>query len=141
MSTVIATHITATQTKRRISTAKRPDPAARLRVSVTQPGKSVTLCAVAGEVDQFTIEDFRRDFIGCLNTAAPVVVVDLSLVTFFCVSGLRVLTEAREWTGHTGRTLRLVTGPRCVDRLLELASDTATFDIAPDRATALRDIA
>ncbi|MEV6275046.1 STAS domain-containing protein [Nocardia sp. NPDC051832] len=130
MSTVIATQITATPTKRCTATPQRSDPADRLRVSITQPSKSVTLCAVAGEVDQFTAEHFRRAVIGCLNTAAPAVVVDLSQITFFGVAGLRVLTEAREWVGHTGRTLRLITGPRCVDRLLELASGTTAFDIA-----------
>ncbi|WP_194819044.1 STAS domain-containing protein [Nocardia sp. XZ_19_385] len=141
MSTVIATQITATPTKRRSATPKPPHPADRLRVSVTQPSKSVTLCAVAGEVDQFTAEDFRREVVGCLNTAAPIVVVDLAKVTFFGVAGLRVLLEARDWAGHTQRTLRLVTGPRCVDRLLEVASSTAAFEIVPDLATAVRDVA
>lgn len=141
MSTVIATQITATSAKRRTATPKRPDPADRLRISITQPSKSVTLCAVAGEVDQYTVEKFRRDLIGCLNTAAPTVVVDLSRATYFGVAGLRVLMEARDWTGHTRRTLRLVTGPRCVDRLLEVASDTIAFEVAPDLASAVLDVA
>ncbi|MEV0250993.1 STAS domain-containing protein [Nocardia sp. NPDC050712] len=138
---VIATHVTATSTKRRLATPKPPHPADRLSISLTQPAATVTLCAVAGEIDQFTADILRRELIGCLNTAAPTVVVDLSMVSFFGVCGLRVLLEARDWTGHTGRTLRLVTGPHCVDRLLEVAAGTAAFEIAPNVAAAVLDVA
>ncbi|MEU8894718.1 STAS domain-containing protein [Nocardia sp. NPDC048505] len=118
---------------------QRPHPADRLQVSITHPSKSVTLCAVAGEIDQFTADRFRRELIGCLDTAAPTVVVDLSNVTFFGVAGLRVLMEARDWTGHTRRRLRLVAGTSCVDRVFEVARTAADFELVPDLATAVLD--
>ncbi|WP_330232471.1 STAS domain-containing protein [Nocardia sp. NBC_00508] len=100
----------------------------RLQVSVTAPSDLVTLCAVAGEVDYYTVDVFRRGLIGSLSAAAPLVVVDLSKVTFFGVAGLRVLIEAQSRLERTDRRLRLVTGPRCVDRLLEVAADVAPFE-------------
>ncbi|MEV6557736.1 STAS domain-containing protein [Nocardia sp. NPDC051756] len=114
---------------------------ARLSVSITAPSEQVTLCALAGEVDFYTADQFRSQLIGSLNTAGPLVVVDLSQVTFFGVAGLHVLIEARTWAGHTDRRIRLVTGPRCVDRLLEVAGDAATFDTAANLVDALLDAA
>lgn len=108
-----------------------------MSVSVTAPSETVTLCALAGEVDFYTADQFRSQLIGSLSTAASLVVVDLSQVTFFGVAGLHVLVEARAWAGHTDRRIRLVTGPRCVDRLLEVAGDTASFDTAANLADAV----
>ncbi|WP_280345119.1 STAS domain-containing protein [Nocardia abscessus] len=116
-------------------------PAERLKISVTAPSDLVTLCALAGEVDHFTVEVFRRRLIGSLGAAAPVVVVDLSKVTFFGVPGLQVLIDARSVLAQTGRRLRLVTGPRCVDRLLQLAGDRARFEVMPSLANAVLDAA
>ncbi|WP_280294724.1 STAS domain-containing protein [Nocardia abscessus] len=116
-------------------------PAERLKISVTAPSDLVTLCALAGEVDHFTVEVFRRRLIGSLGAAAPVVVVDLSKVTFFGVPGLQVLIDARSVLAQTARRLRLVTGPRCVDRLLLLAGDRARFEVMPSLADAVLDAA
>ncbi|MFC9895149.1 STAS domain-containing protein [Nocardia sp. NPDC127579] len=141
MSTVETAQVELSNQQPRTRTAQSPHPADRLRVSVTRPSRSVTLCAVAGEADQFTAEHFRHRLIGSLDSAAPTVVVDLSNVSFLGVAGLRVLQEARDWTGHTRRTLRLVTGSRSVDRLLEVASAAAPFEIAPDLASAVLGVA
>ncbi|PXX59870.1 anti-anti-sigma factor [Nocardia tenerifensis] len=108
-----------------------------MSMSVTSPSERVTLCALAGEVDFYTAAQFRSELIGSLHTAAPLVVVDLSQVTFFGIAALHVLIEARDWAERTDRRIRLVTGPRCVDRLLEVAGDLAAFDTAADLADAL----
>lgn len=102
--------------------------------SVSSPRDSITLCTVAGELDYRTADIMRQALVGSLPTAAATVVIDLSMVTFFGVAGLRVLMEARSWIGHTGRRLQLITGPRCVDRLLEVAGHDAVFDMAPSLA-------
>ncbi|MFE9580351.1 STAS domain-containing protein [Nocardia sp. NPDC006044] len=114
---------------------------ARLRVSITAPSEQVTLCALAGEVDFYTAGQFRSQLLGSMNTAGPLVVIDLSQVTFFGVAGLHVLIEARSRAEHTDRRIRLVTGPRCVDRLLAVAGDVATFDTAANLVEALLDAA
>ncbi|WP_454199682.1 STAS domain-containing protein [Nocardia sp. Marseille-Q1738] len=125
-----------------LSDARKADhPAERLQISVTAPSDQVTLCAVAGEVDHYTVEVFRRQLIGSLSTAAPLVVVDLSKVTFFGVAGLRVLIEARSRLANTDHRLRLVTGPRCVDRLLEVAADIESFETMTSLAHAVLDAA
>lgn len=112
-------------------------PADRLYVATTTPSDTVTLCAVAGEVDCYTADFLRITLLDALNAAAPTVVVDLSKVTFFGVAGLQVLLQIRDRTERSARTLRLVTGPRCVNRLLELARGKAQFDTMPDLATAV----
>ncbi len=99
---------------------------------------SVTLCAVGGEMDHLTAAGFRQSLLEALPTAGAVVVIDLSQVTFFGVAGLRVLMEARAWLSRSGRRLQLITGPRCVDRLLEVAGHAAVFDIVPSLAAAAR---
>ncbi|MGQ4596498.1 STAS domain-containing protein [Nocardia sp. R6R-6] len=127
----------ATPTLFRTPARKIHHPAERLQISVTAPSDLVTLCSVAGEVDQYTAEVFRGRLIGSLSTAAAVVVVDLSKVTFFGVSGFQVLIEARSQLSHTDRHLRLVTGPRCVDRLLEVAADVGSFETTTSLAAAV----
>jgi anti-sigma B factor antagonist len=116
-------------------------PTARLRVTVTTPTDSVMLCTVIGEVDYYSADVFRSPLIGSLRSAAPLVVVDLAGVTFFGVAGLHVLIEARAWVGHSGRRLALITGPRCVDRLLEVAGDVASFPTVGGVAEAIADAA
>ncbi|MBF6164705.1 STAS domain-containing protein [Streptomyces gardneri] len=121
-----------------LNAARNADhPAERLKISVTAPSELVTLCALAGEVDHYTVEVFRRRLIGSLGTAAPLVVVDLSKVRFFGVAGLQVLIDARSMLEETGRRLRLVTGQPCVDRLLQLAGDRARFEVMASLADAV----
>ncbi|MET8877756.1 STAS domain-containing protein [Nocardia sp. NPDC004604] len=112
--------------------------AERLSIVVLPPMDSITLCAVGGEVDYLTADTLRRSLVGALPTAGAVVVIDLSQVTFFGVAGLRVLMDARSWCAHSGRRLQLITGPRCVDRLLEVAGHAAVFDIVPSLAAVAR---
>ncbi|MBF6079718.1 anti-sigma factor antagonist, partial [Nocardia beijingensis] len=38
----------------------------RVRVSVTTPSDAVTLCAVAGEVDHFSADEFRAQLLTAL---------------------------------------------------------------------------
>jgi anti-anti-sigma factor len=123
-----------------LTAARNADhPAERLKISVTAPSDQVTLCALAGEVDYYTVEVFRRRLIGSLGTAAPLVVIDLSKVTFFGVAGLYVLVDARNMLTQTGRRLRLVTGAWCVDRLLQLAEDLGRFETRTSLADAVLD--
>ncbi|WP_159845383.1 STAS domain-containing protein [Nocardia sp. CY41] len=125
-----------------LNAARNADhPAERLRISVTAPSDQVMLCALAGEVDHYTVEVFRRRVIGSLGTAAPLVVLDLSKVTFFGVAGLYVLVDAQSVLTQTGRRLRLVTGTRCVDRLLQLVDDLGRFETRTSLADAVLDVA
>ncbi|GAJ86763.1 hypothetical protein NBRGN_110_04300 [Nocardia brasiliensis NBRC 14402] len=121
----------------RVTVPNRPDPLDRLRVSLTAPSDTVTLCALAGEVDFYTAELFRSRLTDALGNAASTVVIDLSQVTFFGVAGLQVLLEARTWAEHIGRRIRLVTGPRCVNRLLAAGGDVAAFDTTDNLADAV----
>ncbi|MBH0777115.1 STAS domain-containing protein [Nocardia bovistercoris] len=115
----------------------RADLADRIHVSVTAPSDTVALCAVAGEVDVCTADILRGALLGAVDSGVPIVVVDLSRVLFFGVAGLHVLVQACALLGEAGRTLRLVTGPRCVDRVLEVAGVGSGFERVPDLAAAV----
>ncbi|MFC3966306.1 STAS domain-containing protein [Nocardia jiangsuensis] len=102
--------------------AKRGSPADRLRVAVTHPGAALTLCAVAGDVDGYTAEIFARRLGAALDLPAPLVAVDLSKVTFFGSAGLRALLHIRAELEGAGRSLCVLAGTPCVDRLLAVAA-------------------
>ncbi|MFI9505007.1 STAS domain-containing protein [Nocardia sp. NPDC052566] len=122
MSTVL---VTPSPTATTVAPPRRD----RLRVAVAVPTEAATVCTVEGEVDLYTAGELRSRLIGALRTAPPLLVVDLSTVTFFGVAGLRVLIEARTWAGHNGVDLRLITGPRCVERLFEVSGYAGAFEI------------
>ncbi|MFE7798894.1 STAS domain-containing protein [Nocardia sp. NPDC057440] len=116
-------------------------PSDRLRVTLTAPTDSVTLCALVGEVDYYSADVFRSRLLESLETAGSVVVVDLSRVTFFGSAGLRVLIEAESLVGPPGGKLVLITGRRCVDRLLAAAGDVAVFRTVTSLAEVMADAA
>lgn len=116
--------------------AKRRSPADRLRIAVTHPGTTLTLCAVAGDVDAYTAGIFARRLAAALDGAAPLVVVDLSKVAFFGSAGLRVLLTARTDLERAGRAFCLVTGAGCVDRLLAVAGVEPPLATVADLAAA-----
>ncbi|MFQ6327345.1 STAS domain-containing protein [Nocardia sp. CWNU-33] len=117
------------------------DPSDRLQVTLMTPADSVTLCALVGEVDYYSADVFRSSLIGSLGTAGSVVVVDLSRVTFFGSAGLRVLIEAEAVVGPAGGKLVLITGRRCVDRLLAAAGDVGVFQTVTSLAEVIADAA
>ncbi len=93
----------------------------RVRVSVTTPSDAVTLCAVAGEVDHFSADEFRAQLLTALRPGVPGLVIDLSRVAFFGVAGLHALFEARALAEDADIRVRVVTGPPCVTRLLDIS--------------------
>ncbi|MEV6430297.1 STAS domain-containing protein [Nocardia sp. NPDC051463] len=105
------------------------------------PTDSITLCALVGEVDYYSADVFRSGLLGSLGSAGPVVVVDLSRVTFFGSAGLRVLIEAESLMGAAGGKLVLITGRRCVDRLLDAAEDVVVFQTVTSLAEVIADAA
>lgn len=85
---------------------------------------------VAGAVDLSTGDDFRTRLVNAIDDTAPTVVVDLSGVDFFGLVGLEVLLDVHAQISTT-HGLRLVTGVRSVDRVLdviEAAESMERFD-------------
>lgn len=93
---------------------------------------------LAGELDAATapqVWDLVRPHLsaGTLRT----VVLDLSQLTFISSAGLGVLIDARTHARSANISLRLITGSRCVDRVLEVTGLSRDFACFTDVQTAL----
>ncbi|WP_165777594.1 STAS domain-containing protein [Amycolatopsis antarctica] len=111
-----------------------------LSLTVTRPGRgtAAVVVHVAGELDVLTAPALRALLWPRLVCAARTVVVDLSQVTFLGLAGVRVLDAALLRASAGEVDLRVVTGPRCVERALELTGAASRLDCHGDVATALR---
>jgi stage II sporulation protein AA (anti-sigma F factor antagonist) len=81
--------------------------------------------APLGELDLSTVAAFDRAVHEGEATDARRIVVDLSAVTFMDSSGLKALLEAHARSQADSNRLRLVRGPRRVQRVFELTGSEA----------------
>ncbi|QIS10115.1 STAS domain-containing protein [Nocardia arthritidis] len=108
-----------------------------LDVAVSWPSPQVTVLTVRGEVDGATANVLRLRLLEIFASRARLVVVDLSGVGFFGIAGLAVMLEAaRRARGRL--PLAWVTGPGCVDRLLEVSGHGDEVVTAVTVAAAVR---
>jgi anti-sigma B factor antagonist len=115
-------------------TPATPEPLLRLAVDV--PAPATTLVTVAGEVDTMTAPQLG-DALRPHLTTQEAVLVNLSAVTFISSAGLHVLVAAHRSTHATGGKLKLITGPRCVNRVLTISGLDTVLDCYPDQTAAL----
>ncbi|MDQ3152186.1 MAG: STAS domain-containing protein [Actinomycetota bacterium] len=107
-----------------------------LRVSVEDHPEGAVV-TVTGEVDLHTSSTLRAALDRALGGTAPVVVVDLSAVTFLSSSGLSALVELRRGAESRARAVRLVGDGRPVRRPLQAAGLVDLFTWYPDVAAAI----
>jgi anti-sigma B factor antagonist len=87
------------------------------------------LCvAVTGEVDAYTAPEMRAQLLDAMRLN-PVVIVDLSAVTFMDSQGLAALLRARQEAESSGGRLRLEGVPSRILRLLQLTRLDSVFTI------------
>jgi anti-anti-sigma factor len=113
------------------SAAGRP-----VTVSPLQDGDARVL-VVSGELDLATAPRLETALRECLADRPPVLVVDLTEVTFLASAGLNALAMAYRESGRTA--VRIVAGNRTVLRSLELVGLVPVFAVYPSRADALAD--
>lgn len=102
----------------------------------TRPRPTTTVISVLGAVDLRTVprlREFARE-----PGASGTLIIDLSRVSFLGLTGIETLVQIRGEAGIAGRGLRLVTGPRCVERALVVTGLRASFDCSPSLRAALR---
>jgi anti-sigma B factor antagonist len=116
----VATRQTATE-----GTPVAQSPLLRLVVDTATP--TTTLISVAGEIDAGTAPQLAEALQPHLTTRETVL-VDLSAVTFLSAAGLHVLVDAHWSTQASGGAVKLITGPRCVDRVLALTGLDTVLD-------------
>lgn len=118
-----------------------PPRAARggpLRVDSTSDADTYLL-VLHGECDLSTVDQLRDAFDRALRSPCPEVVVDLEFCAFIDSIGIRSLLGLDRRVRQTpGRELRILPGPRSVQRIFEISGlvDVLPFDRewSPDRA-------
>ena len=91
------------------------------RVELDREGEALVVRPV-GELDLATVSELERA-IGDADPA-PLLVLDLSALEFLDTSGMRFLLKTQSDCLAAGRGMRLVRGPREVQRLFDVAGFT-----------------
>jgi anti-sigma B factor antagonist len=100
--------------------------------------KNATVLDVAGEVDLTTETDLLDAIAGAFAQRPPLLVVDLTDVTFFGSSGRHALTRAHQDTS-VPTELRIVAATHATRRPLRITGLDTTLAIYPSLAAALAD--
>ncbi|MFB9902789.1 STAS domain-containing protein [Allokutzneria oryzae] len=90
------------------------------------PGGSVV--HVRGEIDMVSATPLRQECVGQLDRSGPLLVLDLSEVTFLGSSGLSVLAETAELAKARNKRFRLVYQGPVVGNPLAVTGMDAEFD-------------
>lgn len=116
----------------------RPDLDGLIAISVAAHHEAVVV-TVAGEVDMLTAAPLRDEIHRQLHRDPPVLVIDLTAVTFFASIGLSTILDAARAAGQQNTRLRLATDTAAVLQPLDATGLTAEFDIYPSSRAALDD--
>ncbi len=100
-----------------------------IRFDVVSHGDDARVMHVVGEIDTLTAPVLRSRLDEQVS-AARLLVLDLTDVTFLGSAGLAVLVAAKDDADRRRHTLRLVPGSRIVTRALEATGLLGLFDIA-----------
>lgn len=100
-----------------------------IRFDLVGHGSAATVVHVVGEIDTLTAPLLRSQLDEQI-AIVPLLVLDLSDVTFLGSAGLAVLVAAKDDADRRGHRLRLVCGSRIVTRALQATGLLTLFDIA-----------
>ncbi|MBB5159885.1 STAS domain-containing protein [Saccharopolyspora phatthalungensis] len=104
-----------------------PKPHPDLDLQLSRPTSTSVLLQVSGDLDSQTAARLHELLAPRLSSMAETVVLDLSRLTFIGVAGLELLLHAQRQADIRRVQLRLVTGPRCLQRALTAAELTEVF--------------
>jgi anti-sigma B factor antagonist len=108
----------------------------------TQTDDGWPVVVVTGEIDMATAPMLGRELTSAIESGDGPVVLDLSEVTFFDSSGLRVAIVAHRALAEQGRRLAVVCHPEGhVRRTFALAGLSDVLDLHPNRQAALEELA
>jgi anti-anti-sigma factor len=105
-----------------------------LRIESTEQDDALVV-ALAGEFDLASAQLVDEE-LGRAQESYPVVVLDLSQVTFMDSTGLHVVLVVDERMREAGSTLRVVPGSPQVQRLFELTGATQRLETVTDSSPA-----
>jgi anti-anti-sigma factor len=98
----------------------------RVEVVPEPPGVRLRLL---GEIDLSTVGLLRDAIDQVTRERVPLVVLDLSAVTFFAVCGLRALVSAHNAMQSDGGHLQVREVPQCAGRLISLGRLDRVLDV------------
>jgi anti-sigma B factor antagonist len=107
-----------------------------VRFDVVGYGDRASVLHVVGEIDTLTAPLLRAQLDGQI-AGVPLLVLDLTEVTFLGSAGLAVLVAAKDEAETRDHRLRIVPGSRIVVRALQATGLLGIFDIADDVPQAL----
>ncbi len=93
----------------------------------TQDQGDHCLVSVSGELDIFTSPILERELLKVEANDSRPLVVDLRQVTFMDLTGMRVLLAASGRSWANSNRLRVVRGPRTVQRIFEVTGTEAVL--------------
>lgn len=117
------------------ATSAGPSPA--LRVRLDTPAPTVRVVHLAGELDTATAPRLAMLLKPLLSTALSLLVLDAGELTFIGLSGVCLLDVTADRAETLGLPLRLITGPRCLQRALHAAELATRFADYPTLDDAL----
>ncbi|NDU74178.1 anti-sigma factor antagonist [Actinomadura sp. DSM 109109] len=100
-----------------------------------------TVITISGDLDIASAPALREPLETALRDAGPLVVIDLSEVTFCDASGLALLTGARRLTEPEGVTLVLAAPRPHMARLLRVSGLSRLFAVRPAGTASVRSAA
>jgi anti-anti-sigma factor len=86
--------------------------------------------AATGELDIATAESLERELRAAEQSDAPLIVLDLSGLTFIDSSGLRLVLEANDRCGGEADRLRVIAGSPALERLIDIVGLRGTLPLA-----------
>ncbi|MFJ8815653.1 STAS domain-containing protein [Amycolatopsis thermoflava] len=104
-------------------------------VVVVEPRQDATVVHVAGELDMLTAPQVEAAVLREVRSAADVIVLDLSRVTFLGLQGLSIIVVAQEEAGDT--EVRVVASTPVTLRPLQLTQIDRLVDVYGSLAEAL----
>jgi anti-sigma B factor antagonist len=109
----------------------------RLLISTALHEPATTVIGLEGEIDLATAPHLRTVLTSWLDPPGGTLIIDLSRVQFLGGAGLSVLLHAQRHSLVHHWQLRLVTGPRCVERPLAVTGLRERFACHPGLPDAL----
>jgi anti-anti-sigma factor len=102
-----------------------------------EPG-AIAVVPIHGEVDLDTSADIAQTIQQALSPCPPVLVLDMTRVSFMSSTGLSILIATEHQTREAGVELRLAASQRAVLRPIQITGLTEVFDIYPTVVEAAR---
>ena len=106
-------------------------------VALERADNGVAVVALAGEVDLYTAPRFREALFQAIDEGGPVVVVDLTGVSFIDSTALGVLVSGGRRLEQTAGTLAIGCPDERIRRILEITGLDTVFGVYATRAEAL----